>query len=125
MTTREFYTAIVEGATVSAELAEKAVELVAAMDARNEKRRNTENNTQKENSALIEQIVANMEADKVYTCRELADKYSTEEKPMTTQKMSGVMRVAVKRGLVELIEDYKPEGGKAKDKCNGYKVVTH
>lgn len=47
MTTREFYTAVVE-ANVNEELSTKAQELIAALDAKNEKRKNTETKEQRE-----------------------------------------------------------------------------
>ena len=50
MTTREFYTAVVE-ANVNEELTAKAQELIAALDAKNEKRKNTETKEQKEAAA--------------------------------------------------------------------------
>lgn len=48
MTTREFYTAIVNAENLPAELTEKATELLSAMDKSNEKRRGTETKEKKE-----------------------------------------------------------------------------
>ena len=48
MTTREFYTAIVNAENLPAELTEKAAELLSAMDKSNEKRRGAETKEKKE-----------------------------------------------------------------------------
>lgn len=56
MTTREFYTAVVE-ANVNEELTVKAQELIAALDAKNEKRKNTETKEQKEAAARRELVL--------------------------------------------------------------------
>lgn len=55
MTTREFYTAVVE-ANVNEELTTKAAELIAALDAKNEKRKTTETKEQKEAAARRELV---------------------------------------------------------------------
>jgi hypothetical protein len=57
MTTREFYTAVVE-ANVNEELTTKAQELIAALDAKNEKRKNTETKEQKEAAARAAAVLA-------------------------------------------------------------------
>lgn len=58
MTTREFYTAIVNAENLSAELTEKAAELLSAMDKSNEKRRGTETKEKKEAAARREAVLA-------------------------------------------------------------------
>ena len=58
MTTREFYTAIVNAENLSAELTEKAAELLSAMDKSNEKRRSTETKEKKEAAARREAVLA-------------------------------------------------------------------
>ena len=57
MTTREFYTAIVNAENLPAELTEKAAELIAALDAKNEKRKTTERE-KKEAAARREAVLA-------------------------------------------------------------------
>lgn len=58
MTTREFYTAIVNAENLPAELTEKATELIAALDAKNEKRKTTETKEKKEAAARREAVLA-------------------------------------------------------------------
>ena len=58
MTTREFYTAIVNTENLPAELTEKAAELLSAMDKSNEKRRGTETKEKKEAAARREAVLA-------------------------------------------------------------------
>jgi Fic family protein len=57
MTTREFYTAVVE-ANINEELSTKAQELIAALDAKNEKRKATETKEQKEAAARAAAVLA-------------------------------------------------------------------
>lgn len=57
MTTREFYTAVVE-ANINEELTTKAQELIASLDAKNEKRKNTETKEQKEAVARAAAVLA-------------------------------------------------------------------
>ena len=56
MTTREFYVAIAE-AQVSDELTTKAQELIAALDAKNEKRKGTETKEKKEAAARRQAVL--------------------------------------------------------------------
>ena len=58
MTTREFYTAIVNAENLPAELTEKAAELLSAMDKSNEKRRGAETKEKKEAAARREAVLA-------------------------------------------------------------------
>ena len=58
MTTREFYTAIVNAENLPAELTEKAAELIASLDAKNEKRKGTETKEKKEAAARREAVLA-------------------------------------------------------------------
>ena len=58
MTTREFYTAIVNAENLPAELTEKAAELIAALDAKAEKRKTTETKEKKEAAARREAVLA-------------------------------------------------------------------
>ena len=75
MTTREFYTAVVE-ANVNEELTTKAQELITALDAKNEKRKNTETKEQKEAAARAAAVLAFL-------------KEQTE--PMTRDTIAGVL----------------------------------
>lgn len=74
MTTREFYSAVVS-ADFSAELTEKANELLSAMDARNEKRKSTESKEKKETaarkSAVLDFLTEN--SGKPFTRDEIAE----------------------------------------------------
>lgn len=56
MTTREFYQAVVN-ANVSDEMTEKAVELLNAMDTRNEKRKSADTKEKKETRARLAMVV--------------------------------------------------------------------
>ena len=56
MTTREFYTAVIEG-KVTDEVVAKASELIAALDARNEKRKSTESKEKRESAARRAQVL--------------------------------------------------------------------
>ena len=56
MTTREFYQAITE-ADLNPEMTAKAMELIQAMDARNEKRKSTESKEKKEAAARRQSVL--------------------------------------------------------------------
>ena len=55
MTTREFYTAVING-SITEDVTSKAVELLAALDARNEKRKSTDTKEKKEAAARRELV---------------------------------------------------------------------
>lgn len=75
MTTREFYLAIASASNLSAEMTEKATELLAAMDARNEKRKSTDSKEKKEAAARRDSVLAFLEANacEVFTRDQIAE----------------------------------------------------
>ena len=68
MTTREFYTAIVNAENLPAELTEKATELLSVMDKSNEKRRGTETKEKKEAADRRDRVRLFFETNPNETC---------------------------------------------------------
>lgn len=123
-TSREFYNAIATGGDITEAMQDYAKAAIKAMDEKNKARRENQSPNQKANTELAEKILAFMERDKVYTAKELATAFG-----VSTQKIGGVLGKTVDKELVprveglEIIPDFIPEGGKAKDKCKGYTLA--
>lgn len=116
MTSREFFTAVIEG-KINDEIKEFAQLEIEKLDIKNAKRKSTESKTQKENKAISETILATMEKDKVYTASEVA---GMEIKGITsTQKASALLRQLVGTGTLTS-EEVKVKG---KGKVKGYRLA--
>lgn len=137
MTNREFYTAITTGTltvykgkeivTQTAafvdgkpidEIVEFANTAIAKLDEKNKNRANAINKSKEKNLADAQAVVNEMEQNKVYTAKEIWQTFNLD----STQKATGLMKIAVENGLVTRIDNYTPSG-KAKDKVIGYKKV--
>ena len=95
MTNREFYLSIINN-TVSDETINKASELLAALDARNEKRKGTESKEKKEAAERREVV---LEFLKTHEGAFTRDQISFEV-DMDPAKVSGACTALVKSGLV-------------------------
>ena len=99
MTIREFYQAVIE-ANINDELTTKATELIAALDARNEKRKNTETKEKKETAERRAAVLAFLQShDGAWT----RDQISFEI-DMDPAKVSGACKGLIDAGLVEKSE---------------------
>lgn len=115
MTNREFYQAIVEGATVTAELATFAAEQVEKLDKRNEKRAATPSKTAIANEPIKAKIVEFLK-DKDTPI--IAPTIATEV-GITTQKASALARQLVEEGKL-VVTDVKVA---KKGKLKGYAIA--
>lgn len=99
MTTREFYNAVIN-ANVSDEITEKATELVAQLDARNEKakaRPRKENAEVAERKAAVAEFIVTHEGE--FTADEIAEEIG-KTVPMSPAAVASAMRVHVAAGTV-------------------------
>ena len=97
MTTREFYTAIANAENLPSELIEKATELIAALDAKNEKRKTTETKEQKE-AAVRRELVRNFflsHPDEPFTRDVIADELS-----ISAGQVSAAAKILVADGII-------------------------
>ena len=99
MTTREFYVAIAE-AQVSDELTTKAQELIAALDAKNEKRKGTETKEKKETAERRAAVLAFLKEQTEPVTRDTI----AGVLDMEPAKVSGACKGLVDAGLVEKSE---------------------
>lgn len=110
MTTREFYAAVLDLADTGAatdpsmtfggksvvDISNKASELIAALDARNEKRKSTESKEKKEAAARREQVLHFLtENEGAFTREQIAEAVGFEP-----SKVTGACTALVKEGLV-------------------------
>lgn len=118
MTQREFFNAVI-AANISTEMNDYAQGLIDKLDKKNENRKPTK--TQKANADLKTEIYDYMveNPNRAFTAKELADKYTTPEEEITTQKISALMAQLVKTGTVTV---FKAKDTK-KNKVNWYQVV--
>ena len=120
MTSREFFTAIVADETISADLRDYATEQIAKLDAKNAKRSSKPSKTQVANEPIKVAIVECLTANGQATASELATALSTEETPVTTQKVSALCRQLVADGLLSVADVKIPKKGVVK----AYSVVS-
>ena len=123
MTKIELMRAIVEGATVTAEMAEKAAEIIAADEAAKEKRKGkvSEKDAAKRaaNEAMAKHIAEDILGAEAKTATDVAailtaEQEDPEAEPVKTQKASYLCRLAVSMGLAN-VEDVKiPKKGTQK-----------
>lgn len=125
MTERELLTAIIDGKEITAEMQEKAVLMLTALDKRNSKRKESGTKTQKENSELKDSIMTAIQAGEIetvdgYITSKTTAKYLkelTENPELSTNKATALLGQLAKSGLLE-ISEVKTKSGKVK----GYKI---
>lgn len=98
MTNREFFVAVSSNA-ITADVIAHAEAQLAKMDASNAKNRGTESKTYKANIPLFAEVLALL-AEKPLFTTEVALAMSTEERPISTSKASGLLRTLEGEGKV-------------------------
>lgn len=73
MTTREFYTAIINTVDMPIEIVEHATSALAKLDEANAKRKNTPTKTQVENAPIMDSIVDYLTTNGAHTSTEIAE----------------------------------------------------
>lgn len=119
MTKIELMKAIVEGAVVTAEMAEKAAEIIAADAAAKEKRKGKVSAKDLEKRAANEEMARHIAADiltaEAKTATDVAEILSAEiGEEVKVQKASYLLRLAVKMGLASETEVKIPKKGTQK-----------
>lgn len=117
MTSREFYTAVIN-ANITDTVTEFATKALVKLDEKNEKRKAEGSKTAKANVAIKEAIVSAMEQGVTYTAAEVVA--LGVEGVTSTQKASALMRQIVAAG--QAIESEVKIKGKGKVK--GYTLIT-
>ena len=98
MTNREFFVSVSKGIVGEAEMAHAQAQ-VEKMDAANAKNRGKESKTYKENIPLMAEVLTLL-AEKPMLTTEVALAMSTEERPITNSKASGLLRTLENEGKV-------------------------
>lgn len=98
MTNREFFSNISKGILTEAEKAH-ASEAIAKMDAANAKNRGTASKTYQANIPLFAEVLELLAVKPMLTS-EVATAMSTEMRPISTSKASGLLRTLEKEGKV-------------------------
>ena len=98
MTNREFFVAVSSN-TITADVIAHAEAQLAKMDASNAKNRGKESKTYKENIPLFAEVLALL-AEKPMLTTEIALAMSTEERPISNSKASGLLRTLENEGKV-------------------------
>ena len=122
MTKIELMRAIVEGATVTAEMAEKAAEIIAADEAAKEKRKGKVSEKDAAKRAANEEMAKHIAADilgaEAKTATDVAEALTAEledpTEPVKVQKASYLLRLAVTMGLAAQTEVKIPKKGTQK-----------
>ena len=114
MTQREFFAGIVEGTVVTAEQATFAIEAIAKLDKRNEKRAATPSKTAIANEPIKVKIVEFLAGRPLTPANIIA-----EGVEITTQKASALCRQLVEAGTL-VVEDIKVA---KKGKVKGYALA--
>lgn len=123
MTKIELMKAIVEGAIVTAEMAEKAAEIIAADEAAKEKRKGKVSKAAQEKREANEEMAKHIAADilgaEAKTATDVAEALTAEQEdldaePVKVQKASYLCRLAVKLGLANETEVKIPKKGSQK-----------
>ena len=122
MTKIELMRAIVEGATVTAEMAEKAAEIIAADEAAKEKRKGKVSEKDAAKRAANEEMAKHIAADilgaEAKTATDVAEALTAEledpAEPVKVQKASYLLRLAVIMGLAAQTEVKIPKKGTQK-----------
>ena len=98
MTNREFFE-FVSANNITDDVMAKAKAELAKMDAANAKNRGTESKTYKANIPLFAEVLALLEGGAMLTA-EVASAMTSEERPISTSKASGLLRTLEKEGKV-------------------------
>lgn len=98
MTNREFFVAVSSNA-ITADVIAHAEAQLAKMDASNAKNRGTESKTYKANIPLFAEVLELL-AEKPMLTAEVANAMTSEERPISTSKASGLLRTLEKEGKV-------------------------
>ena len=98
MTNREFFVNVGKGLVTEVEMAHAQAQ-IEKMDAANAKNRGKEKKTYKENIPLFAEVLALL-AEKPMLTTEVALAMSTEERPITNSKASGLLRTLENEGKV-------------------------
>ena len=122
MTKIELMRAIVEGATVTAEMAEKAAEIIAADETAKEKRKGKVSEKDAAKRAANEEMAKHIAADilgaEAKTATDVAEALTAEledpAEPVKVQKASYLLRLAVTMGLAAQTEVKIPKKGTQK-----------
>ena len=119
MTKIELMKAIVEGAVVTAEMAEKAAEIIAADAAAKEKRKGKVSAKDLEKRAANEEMARHIAADiltaEAKTATDVAEILTAEAgEEVKVQKASYLLRLAVELGLAAVTEVKIPKKGPQK-----------
>lgn len=104
MTEREFLTKVIAIEGISKELSDYATEGIAKLDARNDKRKNTQTKSQKENAETMKSIVDTISANGSMVASEIGTALG-----ISTQKASALCGLLVKDGTLT-VEDVKVKG---------------
>ncbi len=121
MTSRDFFTAIASNEAVATDLRDYATEQIAKLDAKNAKRSSKPSKTQVANEPIKEAIVAYLtEKGTAETAPDIAVALSTEEAPLTHNKIGSLCRQLVAEGVLSQGETKIPKRGTLKT----YAVVT-
>ena len=104
ITEREFLTAVLNIEGISADLADYASEGISKLDARNEKRKNTQTKAQKENEATMVAIVDHLRANGACVASAIGTALG-----ISTQKASALCKLLVNEGKV-VVSDVKVKG---------------
>lgn len=104
MTQREFFTTIVEGATVTAEMEAFASHALANIDKANESRRERQSKKAQENEPLLAQIETDILTVEPITASNVAAVLGT-----STQKATALLRALVAAGRAQ-VQDVKVTG---------------
>ena len=119
MTNREFYTAIAENETLSAEIRDHATEQIAKLDATAEKRKGKVSKADQEkrdaNAALAKLIAETILTTEAKTATDVAAVLTAEAgEEVKVQKASYLLRLAVDMGLATQTEVKIPKKGTQK-----------
>jgi hypothetical protein len=109
ITQREFYTGIVEGATITAEQEAFAKGEIAKLDKRNEKRKTTPSKTAIENEPIKKAIVEFLEGKGPTPANAIGEGVG-----ITTQKASALARQLVEAGELTVADVKIPKKGTVK-----------
>lgn len=104
MTEREFLNKVLAIEGISKELSDYATEGIAKLDARNDKRKNTQTKTQKENEGVMTAIVDHLTANGADVASAIATAVG-----VSTQKASALCGLLVKNGTLT-VADVKVKG---------------
>lgn len=104
MTNREFYTAIIGNPNVADDLKTFAQAEIDKLDARNDKRKNTQTKAQKENEGVMTAIVDRLTAYGAMVASEIASAVG-----ISTQKASALCKLLVDSGKLT-VADVKIKG---------------